>query len=220
MNSTKTSPSNIRLWVVEDNATYQDALAFIFKKNSGIELTQQFSNAEDALAALRAGSPPDAILLDVQLPGMDGITAISHFKELAPAMCIVILTVFEDNRKVFRALCAGASGYLLKTAPAERIVEAIADAVAGGAPMSPSVARAVLGRFVELAAPGRNTYDISERERDVLELMTQGLVKKEIADRLTLSPHTVNTHLKNIYVKLHVGTRGAAVAKALKERLV
>jgi DNA-binding NarL/FixJ family response regulator len=151
---------------------------------------------------------------------MDGISAISLFKEAAPAVCIVILTVFEDHRKVFRALCAGASGYLLKTAPAERIAEAIADAVAGGAPMSPSVARAVLGRFVELAAPGKNTYELSERERDVLELMTQGLVKKEIADRLTLSPHTVNTHLKNIYVKLHVGTRGAAVAKALKERLV
>lgn len=217
MNPTK---PNIRLWVVEDNATYQGALAFIFKKSSGIELIQPFSTAEDALAALRTGSPPDAILLDVQLPGMDGISAISLFKELAPAVCIVVLTVFEDHRKVFRALCAGASGYLLKTAPAERIVAAIADAVAGGAPMSPSVARAVLARFVELAAPGRKTYDLSERERDVLELMTQGLVKKEIADRLTLSPHTVNTHLKNIYTKLHVGTRGAAVAKACKERLV
>ncbi|TAN37096.1 MAG: response regulator transcription factor [Verrucomicrobia bacterium] len=215
-----TQPAAIRLWVVEDNATYQDALAFSFKTSGSIELTRQFFNAEDARAALRAGPPPDAILLDVQLPGLDGISAISLFKAAAPAVCIVILTVFEDHRKVFRALCAGASGYLLKTAPAERIAAAIADAVAGGAPMSPSVARAVLGRFVELAAPGRNTYDLSARERDVLELMTQGLVKKEIADRLTLSPHTVNSHLKNIYVKLHVGTRGAAVAKALKERLV
>ena len=222
MSTEKPASSTIRLWVVEDNTTYQDALAFAFKKNRAIHLTRQFISAEDALIALRTPPPPDAILLDVQLPGMDGITAISRFKELAPAVCIVILTVFEDHRKVFRALCSGASGYLLKTAPAERIAEAIADAIAGGAPMSPSVARAVLGRFVELAAPGRkaDSYALSERERDVLELMTQGLVKKEIAERLTLSPHTVNSHLKNIYVKLHVGTRGAAVAKALKERLV
>jgi len=220
MSATKRPSSIIHLWVVEDNETYQDALAFSFKKNMNVELVRQFFNAEDALDALRAGLPPDAILLDVQLPGMDGISAIHLFKELAPAVCIVVLTVFEDHRKVFQALCAGASGYLLKTASAERIGEAIADAVAGGAPMSPSVARAVLGRFVELAAPGRNTYDLSARERDVLVLMTQGLVKKEIADRLTLSPHTVNSHLRNIYVKLHVGTRGAAVAKAFRERLV
>ena len=94
------------------------------------------------------------------------------------------------------------------------------EAVAGGAPMSPSVAHAVLDRFVALAAPSPNTYALSDREREVLELMTQGLIKKEIADRLTLSYHTVNSHLRNIYAKLHVGTRGAAVAKALKERLV
>lgn len=217
----KDKPVALRIWAIEDNVAYRSALAFIFKKAEGMEL-QPFSNAEDALAALRGAEAPDAILLDVQLPGMDGISAISRFKELAPEACIVMLTVFEDPEKVFRALCAGASGYLLKTLPAERIIEALREAVAGGAPMSPGVAKAVLGRFVELAAPGRgrNDYDLSDREREVLELMTQGLIKKEIADRLGLSFHTVNTHLRNVYTKLHVGTRGAAVAKALKEKLV
>ena len=216
----KENPATLRIWAVEDNAAYRSALTFVFKKAAGMEL-QTFSNAEDALAALRSADAPDALLLDVQLPGMDGISAISHFKELAPNVCIVMLTVFEDPQKVFRALCAGASGYLLKTLPAERIVEALREAVAGGAPMSPGVAKAVLGRFVELAAPGKGSdYDLSEREREVLELMTQGLIKKEIADRLGLSFHTVNAHLRNIYTKLHVGTRGAAVAKALKENLI
>ena len=216
----KETPAPLRIWAVEDNAAYRNALTFVFKKAEGMEL-QTFSNAEDALAELKSAAAPDALLLDVQLPGMDGISAIAHFKTAAPAVCIVMLTVFEDPDKVFRALCAGASGYLLKTLPAERIVEAIREAVAGGAPMSPGVARAVLGRFVELAAPGRSSdYALSDREREVLELMTQGLIKKEIADRLGLSFHTVNAHLRNIYTKLHVGTRGAAVAKALKERLV
>ncbi len=217
----KTNDSTaLKIWAVEDNAAYRSALAFVFKKAGDLNL-QTFSNAEDALAALRGAAPPDAVLLDVQLPGMDGISAISRFKELAPEVCIVMLTVFEDSEKVFRALCAGASGYLLKTLPAERIVEAVREAAAGGAPMSPGVAKAVLGRFVQLAAPGQGgDYDLSDREREVLELMTQGLIKKEIADRLGLSFHTVNTHLRNIYTKLHVGTRGAAVAKALKERLI
>ena len=216
----ETTAAPLRIWAVEDNTAYRNALTFIFKKTEDMEL-QTFSNAEDTLAALRTDRAPDAILLDVQLPGMDGISAISRFKELAPEVCIVMLTVFEDSQKVFRALCAGASGYLLKTLPAERIVEALREAVAGGAPMSPGVAKAVLGRFVELAAPGRGEdYALSDREREVLELMTQGLINKEIADRLGLSFHTVNAHLRNIYTKLHVGTRGAAVAKALKERLV
>ena len=169
----KETSSALRIWAVEDNTAYRQALAFIFKKAEGLDL-ETFSNAEDALAALRNPPAPDAILLDVQLPGMDGISAIAHFKAAAPAVCIVMLTVFEDPDKVFRALCAGASGYLLKTLPAERIVEAIREAVAGGAPMSPGVARAVLGRFVELAAPGRSSdYALSDREREVLELMTR-----------------------------------------------
>lgn len=216
----KETPAATRIWVVEDNASYRNALAFVFRPVEGMEISRQFTNAEDALAALRTDTPPDAILLDVQLPGMNGISAISRFKELAPEVCVVMLTVFEEPEKVFRALCAGASGYLLKTLPADRIVESVREAVAGGAPMSPSVAHAVLDRFVALAAPSPNTYALSDREREVLELMTQGLIKKEIADRLTLSYHTVNSHLRNIYAKLHVGTRGAAVAKALKERLV
>jgi DNA-binding NarL/FixJ family response regulator len=129
-----------------------------------------------------------------------------------------MLTAFDDSDKIFRAICAGASGYLLKTAPIERIVEAIEEALRGGAPLTPQVAQSVLRMFATLAQPAQD-YGLTAREKKILELMTQGLIKKEIADRLGVSYHTVDTHLRNIYTKLHVHSRTGAVAKAIKERL-
>jgi len=126
--------------------------------------------------------------------------------------------VFDDDDKIFKAICAGASGYLLKTSPVEKIVDSIHEVHNGGAPMTPRVAHSVLEMFGRLSTP-RQDYNLTSRETKILELMTQGLIKKEIAERLDLSYHTVDTHLRNIYTKLHVHTRTAAVAKALKERL-
>lgn len=209
------------IWIVEDNAAYRDALALVFRKTEDITCPLQFDCVEDTLAAFKTQEAPDAILLDVDLPGMDGITAITHFKACAPACCIVMLTVFEDHTKVYRAICAGASGYLTKTSTSAQVVDAVRAAAEGGAPLSPVVARAVLGRFVELSQkPGSDNEPLSEREREVLELMAQGLIKKEIASKLGLSPHTANSHLRNIYAKLHVNTRGAAVAKAIRQNLI
>lgn len=208
----------VSVWLIEDNHIFRNTVARALGRVEGVECTQHFANAEDALDALQGGGVPEVILVDVELPGQDGIEAVRKIKSISPATRVVMLTVFDDHEKVFKAICAGASGYLLKTSPVERIVESIHEALAGGAPMTPKVAGAVLKMFSQFAQP-RQDYGLTTREQKILELMTQGLIKKEIADKLALSYHTVDTHLRNIYTKLHVHSRTGAVAKALKERL-
>ena len=208
----------ITVWLVEDNHTFRKTLARVLSEVEGVECCQQFSNAEDALDALLGGAVPDLVLLDVELPGKSGIEAVSQIRAISPATRVVMLTVFDDHEKVFKAVCAGASGYLLKTSPVERIVESVHEALDGGAPMTPRVAKSVLDMFARLSRP-KHDYGLTHQEQRILELMAQGLIKKEIADRLTLSYHTVDTHLRNIYTKLHVHTRTGAVAKALQEKL-
>lgn len=209
---------NISVWLVEDNRTFRDTVARVLNQVEGMECTGSFTSSEDVLDALKEGRVPDVILLDVQLPGLSGLEAVRAIKGISPSTRVVMLTVFDDHQKIFQAICAGASGYLLKTAPVERIVEAIREVLAGGAPMNPNVARSVLDMFTRLAAP-KFDYNLTERERSILELMTRGLIKKEIAAQLALSYHTVDTHLRNIYTKLHVHNSAGAVARALKDRL-
>jgi DNA-binding NarL/FixJ family response regulator len=206
------------VWLVEDNHTFRNTVGKVLNQVPGLECSRQFSDSESALAALEEGAIADVILLDVELPGLNGIDAVRRIKSLSPSTRVVMLTVFDDHDKIFRAICAGASGYLLKTSAAEKIVESIHEVQAGGAAMTPKVARSVLDMFARVSAP-RHDYGLTAREQKILELMTQGLIKKEIADQLTLSYHTVDTHLRNIYTKLHVHTRTGAVSKALKERL-
>ncbi len=210
--------SPVSVWLVEDNHTFRKTVARVLNDVEGVECSQHFSNAEDALEALLGGAVPDVVLLDVELPGQSGIEAVSQIKAISPSTRVVMLTVFEDHEKVFKAICAGASGYLLKTSPIERIVESVHEALDGGAPMTPRVARSVLDMFARLSRP-KHDYGLTRQEQRILELMSQGLIKKEIAERLSLSYHTVDTHLRNIYTKLHVNTRTGAVAKALQERL-
>jgi DNA-binding NarL/FixJ family response regulator len=208
----------VTVWLIEDNHTFRNTVARVLSHVEGIQCSQHFSNAEDALDALMGGAVPEVILLDVELPGQNGIEAIRKIRSISPATRIVMLTVFDDHDKVFKAVCAGASGYLLKTSPVEEIVSSIHEALGGGAPMTPRVAKSVLDMFAALAQP-KHDYGLTEREVKILELMTQGLLKKEIADQLSVSYHTVDTHLRNIYTKLHVHSRTGAVAKALKEHL-
>jgi len=208
----------IIVWLVEDNHTFRGTVARVLNQVHDVECRNHFSNSEEALEGLAEGAVPDVILLDVELPGMSGIEAVGRIKSISPATRVIMLTVFDDHNKIFKAICAGASGYLLKTSPVEKIVESIREVHAGGAPMTPRVARSVLDMFGRLSVP-RQEYNLTSREQKILELMTQGLIKKEIADQLSLSYHTVDTHLRNIYTKLHVHTRTGAVAKALKERL-
>ncbi|MBI1176155.1 response regulator [bacterium] len=208
------------IWLVEDNATYARTVGRLINQLPGFCCPESFASCEDALAALRNGANiPGIILLDVGLPGMSGLEGIRHFKVAVPQTLIIILTVFDDREKIFNAICAGASGYLLKTAPEEKITEALHEVLSGGAPMTASIAQKVLERFSQLETP-RGEYGLTTREREILELMVNGLIKKEIADRLSLSYHTVDTHLRNIYGKLQVHNRSEAVGKALKERLL
>lgn len=208
------------IWVVEDNQAYARTVQGLINELPGFQCPHSFTNCEEALASMRRSTDqPAIILLDVGLPGMSGLEGIRHFKDVSPKTSIIILTVFDDREKIFNAICAGASGYLLKTAPEEKIAEALQEVMNGGAPMTASIAQKVLERFSQLATP-KGEYGLTTREREVLELMVEGLIKKEIADRLSLSFHTVDTHLRNIYGKLHVRNRTEAVGKALNERLL
>ena len=210
---------SIAIWLIEDNATFRRAIMRALDHEDGFHCLGGFASCEDALAALAHRPAPQAVLLDVGLPGMSGIDGIALLRERAPQAVVIVLTVFEDEDKIFRAICAGASGYLLKTASVEEIVRAIRDALAGGAPMNGRIARRVLDMFARFA-PTRGDYGLTARETQILEAMVHGKTKKEIAAQLDLSFHTVDSHLRNIYQKLEVNTRTGAVAKALKEKLV
>jgi len=218
MNNESTPPALIRTWLIEDNRSFRNTVTRVLKQaGGGIDCQRVFSNPREALTALAKETPPEVILLDIDLPEMSGLEAISRIKATAPETQIVMLTVSDDPDKVSRALCTGASGYLLKSASVDRIAEAVREVVTGGAPMTPRVARMVLQLLPRASGVPANEPGLTARERDVLQLMTEGLAKKEIADRLSLSFHTVDTHIRNIYTKLHVHTRSGAVAKAMNE---
>jgi DNA-binding NarL/FixJ family response regulator len=219
---TTNNDQTIRVWLVEDNAMFSMGVQRVVNSLEGMACDGNFITVEAAFAALGGGVAPDVILLDVQLPGMDGIEALATFRKLAPDARVVILTVFDDADKIFRAVCAGASGYVLKSAGIDQIGQAIEQVMAGGAPMTPEVARKVLDAFArtEGSQESVDDYQLTDRELEILRLMADGLLKKEIADRLDLSVHTVSTHLRRVYNKLHVKTNTGAVAKALRERII
>lgn len=217
-----TQSSDIRVWLVEDNDAYRKALARSLRRSSGIDCECQCRSAEELIGTLEKNNAPEVILLDVQLPGRDGISALPKIVSVAPASKVMVLTAFDDSEKIYNAICAGASGYLLKSAGADEIVEAINEVLNGGAPMTPSLAVRVLQQFSDLLTPTKSSgnYKLTEREVDILRLMADGLIKKEIADQLDISQHTVNTHIRSIYDKLQVNTNTAAVAKAIREDIV
>src|SRR6266404_1584472 len=153
MSAKSSAEPAISVWLIEDNHTFRNTIARILNQVQGLGCTRDFSNSEDALEALAEGVVPDVALVDVELPGMDGIEAVRRIKSMSPATRIIMLTVFDDHDKIFKAICAGASGYLLKTSPMERIIESVREAYAGGAPMTPRVARSVLDMFVSASLP-------------------------------------------------------------------
>jgi DNA-binding NarL/FixJ family response regulator len=206
------------VWLIEDNDAYRRTIRRVINRLDGLSCPADFAWCEGALEALRNGDAPDVILLDVGLPGMSGLDGIRAIKCISPVTQVIMLTVFDDQEKIFQALCAGASGYLLKSSPQQKIGDSIREVLGGGAPMTPSIAHKVLEMFTRLVVP-KDDHGLTVREREILDLMVEGLIKKEIADRLNLSYHTVDTHLRNIYTKLQVHTRAGAVSKALKEGL-
>lgn len=207
------------VWIIEDNPAFSRAMSAALGLRPHAHATRVFNTCEDALASLDPRQPPDVILLDVGLPRMDGITGLTHLKSRAPGASILVLTVFEDDDKIFRAICAGASGYLLKAQPVSSIIEAVDQAIAGGSPMNPRVANRVLTMFAKLV-PAKKDFGLTEREQTVLRCMADGLTRKQIPQATKLNPHTADYVVRCIYKKLHVNCAAAAVSVAVRERLI
>jgi DNA-binding NarL/FixJ family response regulator len=220
---TESSTTQIRIWLIEDNEVFRRNVQRVINGLEEMVCDGSYDSAESTLAALQNNPAPDVILLDVQLPGIDGIAALSKFKEIIPDTRVIILTVFDDAAKIFRAVCAGASGYVLKASGTDKIGESIRQVMRGGAPMTPEVAKKVLDAFANSdLMPGTEggDYGLTAREQEILRLLAEGLLKKEIADALSISVNTVSTHLRRVYDKLHVNTNTGAVAKALREGII
>ena len=207
------------VWIIEDDPTYRNVLFRTFNTVDEIDCQFAFPSGEDAVAALDRELPPDVILSDIEMPGMGGIECARQISARSPVTAIVMLTIHQDDDKIFEALCNGAVGYLLKPSSKDAIIRAVLTAKDGGAPINPTIAKRVLDMFTRMSAPSSD-YGLSDREREVLGLLVDGMTKNSIADRLFLSYHTVDMHVRNIYAKLQVHTRSGAVAKALKERLL
>lgn len=219
MEHSTTSLDKITIWLIEDNLRFRHTLAELINNAEGIQCTSSFDSCEEALAELQHSDAPRVILMDIGLPGMSGIEGVRRIKKVTPTTDVVILTVYDDDDKVFEAVCAGASGYLLKDASVDSILVAIREVAQGGAPMNAHIARRMINMFTGLAAP-RGDYGLTDREREILHLLTDGLTKRQIADKLFLSFFTIDTHVRNIYAKLHVHSRSGVVAKVLNERLL
>lgn len=213
-----------RVALVEDNPALRRRFVERFRFFSDVELILSAGSGEEFLDRLRAcqsDGRPQVVLMDIELPGMSGIEATARVRELYPEMEIVMLTVFEDEDKIFASIQSGASGYLLKESSTDVIVGAVLEMLQGGAPMSPAVARKMLGyvRSNEQAAAPSGAFNLSEREHEILERLMTDETEQVIADRLFISPHTVRAHIKSIYKKLHVHSRASAVRIAVERRL-
>ncbi len=219
---TGAAPARIRVVVIEDLREVRDGLARLFDRrgeHEGFLCAGSFRTMEEALAGMDAARP-DVILTDIGLPGMDGITGTRELRARFPHVPIVALTVYDDDANVFNALCAGASGYLLKNMVPDRLIESVREVARGGAPMSPEVARRVLAIFREFRPSPRASYGLTPQETELLKLMIEGHHYKTAAAELGITTSTVSFHLKNIYEKLQVHSKTEAVAKALRERLI
>jgi DNA-binding NarL/FixJ family response regulator len=206
--------------IIEDNELLRDSLKEAINKSSSIRCERTFSSGETALDIIEKEElVPDIILLDIGLPGMNGIEMIPELRKLTPSSKIIIITVHDDDENVFNAICAGASGYLLKDLSSDKIVTSINEVMNGGAPMNSHIAKKVLNMFRDQNIKS-DGYDLSEREKEILSLLVDGLSKKQIADKIFLSHHTVDSHLRNIYAKLEVHSRSSAISKAIREKLL
>jgi len=209
----------ITVAIVEDSYEYRNGMNYVLNSSKGVSVLADFGSAEDLIEALDTLSP-DVILMDIGLPGISGIEATKIINRKHPRIKIVILTVFEDDDNVFKAICSGAIGYMTKPVMPDQLMEAVENAFDGGTPMSPRIARKVLEMFNKFAPPEDADYNLTDRELEVLNNLVQGMDYKEIAETLFISIYTVRAHIRNVYDKLHVHSKSHAVSKALKENLL
>ena len=215
-----TENKDIRVAIFEDNPIMMDAYRSILNGSSGFKCTGCYTSGQNWKHDIEQ-SQPDVVLMDIEMTGINGIKATELIKKQFPAVKILIQTVFEDDSKIFEALCAGASGYILKNTSPLKMLEGITDVQNGGVAFNPNVAARVAQLFHQFIAPSPaiNTYQLTDREKEILQLLTEGMPMPKIAEKIFLSYETVRGYVKNIYQKLHVASATQAVAKALKEKL-
>ncbi len=206
----------IRIIIFEDNDKLRESLAYLIKTQPEYEMIGDYNNCNDAANIARVFEP-DVVLMDIDMPGESGINGVRFIKEARPQTAVIMYTVFEDDEKLFKCLCAGANGYLLKQTAPQKLFDGIQEVIAGGAPMSPVIAKKVLNSFQHSKS---NQYFLTPREMDVLNLLIKGYSAKMIANDLIISFDTARTHLKNIYLKLQVNSGKEAIVKAFGEHIV
>ena len=211
--------SLIKVAVIEDMREVREGLAMLINGTNGFRCVGSFRSMEEAQMKI-SRELPDVVLTDLGLPGMDGIEGIKLLRQKFPKLPFIALTVYDDDERIFDALCAGACGYLLKNTQPSRLLESLRETVAGGAPMSPEVARRVITLFQNFAPPKTSPCHLTPQEKELLKLLVEGHSYKTAAYQLKISYHTVSFHLRNIYEKLEVHSKSEAVVKALREKLV
>ena len=214
----KASPVT-RVALIEDHHRFREALEFLLNHTPGYLCVGSFRSMEEALEKIRYNLP-DIVLLDIGLPGISGVEGVRVLKERHPDLLVLMNTVYDDDERIFRALCAGAAGYLLKKTPPAKLLESLQEAIAGGAPMSPDVAQRVLALFREIRPPEYTDYQLTPHELRLLKLLVEGHSYKTAAAQLHVTVKTISFHLQKIYEKLQVHSKSEAVAKAFRSRLV
>jgi DNA-binding NarL/FixJ family response regulator len=212
-------PEIIRVAIIEDERDLREGLRSLVNFTPNFKCVGDFRSMEDALRQIYL-SPPDLVLTDIGLPNMNGIEGTRILREKFPDLPIIVLTVHDEDDKIFQALCAGANGYLLKNTAPTAIIDAINEVIGGGSPMSPSVATRVVKLFRQFAPPEKSDIRLTDQEKKILKMLTEGHHYKTVAYELEISGGTVSFHIQNIYQKLQVHSKTEAVAKALRESLV
>jgi len=208
----------IRVVLYEDNTDLRESMSVLLRGTPGIEFKGAFMNCDDVLAQMKE-LKPEIVLMDIDMPGINGIEGLKLVKKSFPEIEILMLTVFDDNERIFESICAGASGYILKTVGPADIISAIHQLHSGGAPMTPSIARKVLRLFPK-SSPVAPEYELTTREKETLSWLAKGYSYKMISEQMGVTIHTINAHCKKIYEKLHVHSNTEAVAKAMNEKIV
>jgi DNA-binding NarL/FixJ family response regulator len=210
--------SGIKVIIFDDNDSLRDSVAMLLQESEDFTLAGAYSHCLDVLANIR-DTKPDVVIMDIDMPGMNGIEGVKLIRKNFPTVQILMLTVFGDDETVFAAIKAGAGGYILKNTEPQNLLHAISEVYNGGAPMTPGIARKVLHQFQNILPEEKTDYHLSMREKEVLGLLVEGLSYKMIAGKLNITYDTVRAHMKKIYEKLHVASMTEAVAKAITQKL-